>query len=203
MFAIIRLLIGCAICGGCFAWIQKSSTPNKRRKCIICVVATVALLATSSIFPPENVLWPFDSPTAAYQYIHPGKDDIKLIVNGKTCDLVIGGNEITDEFQVIPKSSDGWGVDMGMGLKRIKHISTKSSSVSVYQYKDTSDYFVVAYNIDSSSALVSDSVSSEFVSFARPNTTNDGVFYVHYANVQGIQQGYTITLNGESVTVFE
>lgn len=200
---LIRMFIGIIVCRICFLLIKRFSASNKRRMYIICVVSVVGLLVVSMLFPPENLLWPFDSPKAAYRYMHPEKNDVKFVISGKNCDLVVSGDEVTDEFQVIPRSGNGWGVEPGLGLKRIKHKAFKGTSVSVYRYNETSDYFVVAYNIDSSSDQVSDSASSEFISVKRPNATDDGSFFVHYANVQDLGENYCVTLGGETIAVFE
>jgi hypothetical protein len=74
------------------------------------IIATAVGILSSVYFPIENLIYTFSSPEAVYSYMN-GTNDVKLIVEGETCDMVIGGGDGEWKRTYVPKTEAGWKID--------------------------------------------------------------------------------------------
>ena len=75
--------------------------------------------------------------------------------------------------------------------------------VSLYRYANSSDYYLVANTIDleGQEIEITDSENTSFVSWE--HKASGGTFYYCCAYLSGLDQDYTLLVNGESVTFAE
>ena len=142
MYNIIRLIIGCIFLVCSITTIKKSKLIRKHILYIVFTSLSVLLIVVLTFLPFENLFVTFDSPKAACEYFNLGKSNIELIVEGGDCDFIIDRNNDSDTYLIIPKTADGWKIGVGSNTKRIVQKFSNGIVVYVYQYKNTSDYFI-------------------------------------------------------------
>lgn len=200
MFSIIRLFIGCAFCGCSFLVIKKSQTTCKRILYIIFTGISIVLITVFAFLPFENFFITFSSPKAAYEYFDFGKSNIELVVEGNDCDFVIDRKKESDAYLIIPKTARGWKVGIGSNTKRIAHKLNDGITVSVYQYKNTTDYFISILDIEGGESNISDDYYSEFYSLERKNEALGKTFVTYYAHIPYFNSQYSVMVGSKRIT---
>lgn len=200
LFAITRIILGITIFIIGYFSIGKIKSINAFRKLIITFMLTIILTTLSALIPLENVFVTFSSPESAYNYNHSGK--VKLIVNGSKTDFIVGEKNGTDVYLIVPKSDNGWKQGLGLDTKRICDKISDGITVYVYQYKSTDDYYIVLLNTNGGPLNITDNNNSEFIYSERPNSILNKTFYTYYAYLNSFNRQYTLTVNGENVSLF-
>lgn len=201
MYSLIRLLIGCIVFCCVILVLKKSKIGHKHKPYIFSVIITVVFIIILAFIPFENLFITFLSPEKAFNYYNGGKSGIKLVVNGKDSDLVIGDNNNTDVYLIVPKTASGWKIGIGMNTKRILQKIHNGITIYVYQYKNTGDYFVTILDTNGGESQITDSCNSEFSSLEKTNTSLGKTFVTYYANIRDFTQQYWISINGEEITL--
>ena len=201
MYSIIRFVIGCVLFGVAVILIKKSKVGGKRRWYIGSFFISAVLVVISAFLPFENCLITFDSPKAAYEYFNLGKSNIELIVEGEDCDFIVDRKNDSDTYLIIPKTADGWKIGVGSNTKRILQKLSNGIVLYVYQYKDTSDYFITILDTNGGKATVSDEYNSEFRSVERSDKSLGKTFVTYYAHISGDVSPYSVTVNNRKITV--
>ena len=199
MFEIVRLIFCIIALVVCFFLIKKSRVLRKRRWYIICIIIAVMLTILSVLIPIENIFVTFSSPESAYGYVNKG--EVKLVVNGKKSDFVIGENGDTDIYAIIPKSDDGWKLGMGADTKRIIKKISDGIIIYVYQYRNSDDYYITVLDTNGGESKITDNQNSEFYHLDKINNTLNKTFYTYFAYVENLNNQYIITVNGNSISV--
>lgn len=196
-FVIIRLVFwGAAFIIG-FLLMRKLQISHKRHWAIAAVVLMVFLATLFSLTPVENAFIKFSSPVAAYHYNHSG--EIRLIVAGEESDFIVGakGDECT--YAIVPKSNGHWKIGMGFDTKRIFQATSDGIVIYVYQYKNSSDHFITAMDTNGGELDITDSHNSEFKCMEESNDILGKEFYTYYAYVDGFDDDYCITIDGQTL----
>ena len=203
MFGLIRIIIGLIIfvCIVSIVKTKKIKLKHKRKISIISFVFTIIIVILLNFIPFENIFVTFHSHEAVYKYFN-FVSDIKLVVQGQNCDLVVGGEDRSYVYQIVPKTTDGWKVGTGFNSKNIAQKLVNGIVVDIYQYKNTSDYFVRLYDSHGGTSEVSDSCNSKFFSLESYHETIDETFVFYYAYVFNISRDYKIKVNGEELILF-
>ena len=199
LFAITRIILGITIFIIGYFSIGKIKSINAFRKLIITFMLSVILTTLSALIPLENVFVTFSSPESAYNYNHSGK--VKLIVNGSKTDFIVGEKNNTDVYLIVPRSDNGWKQGMGLDTKRICNKISDGITVYVYQYKNTDDYYIVLLNTNGGPLDITDN-NSEFIYSESANSILNKTFYTYYAYLNSFNRQYTLTVNGENVSLF-
>ena len=203
MFNIIRFIIGCVFLGCSITLIKKSKVIRKRILYIVFAGISVALMVVLAFLPFENLFMNFNSPKAAYEYYKLGKSNIELVVEGNECDFVIDHQKDSDTCLIIPKTEEGWKIGLGSDTKRIVQKFSDGVSVYVFQYKNTSDYFITVFDTNGGEAIVSDDYNSKFYSLERDNDFLGKTFVTYYAHIPNFNSQYSITVNGNKIVLEE
>lgn len=201
MFNIIRVLIGCVFLGISIRVIKKSEVIRKRILYVVFTSISVVLIAVLAFLPFENLVVNFSSPKAAYEYYNFGKSNIELIVEGNDCDFVISRKNGSDTYLIIPKTADGWKIGIGSSTKRIVQKLSDEVSVHVYQYKNTSDYFITILDTSGGEAIVSDDYNTKFYALERDNNSLGKSFVTYYAHIPNFNSQYSIIVNGNKIGI--
>ena len=180
---------------------KKLQVTHKYKLYISSVIITVLFVTILAFIPFENLFITFNSPAKVFDYYNRGKSDIKLVVKGKDSDLVIGDNNNTDVYLIVPKTASGWKIGIGMNTKRISQKIHNGTAIYVYQYKNRGDYFVTILDTDGGELQITDSCNSKFSSLEKTEPFLEKKFVTYYANIRDFTQQYWISINGEEITL--
>lgn len=200
MYSFIRTLIGVVFLVCSFLAIKKSGLGRKRPLYFACACLSFLLIWTLEFLPFENFFVTFDSPQAAYDYYTFGKPNIVLVVGGDSCDLVIDRQSEADQYLLIPKTADGWKIGLGSDTKRAFRKISDGTIIWGYQYKNTSDLFLMILNRDEE-AIVTDDRNTTFYSLEKYNAALKTTVVVYYAHISDAQTPYSITVNGTKIAL--
>lgn len=166
---------------------------------MVALVVAVILTTISALIPIENALITFSSPESAYNYNNSG--NVRFMVDGKKTDFVVGAKGDADVYLIIPKSSNGWKLGMGLDTKRVFQTISNGITIYVYQYKNTDEYYITVLDTNGGSTNITDNHNSEFKCLEKSNNTIGKTFYTYYAYVNNFDDQYTLTVNGNSIKI--
>ena len=199
MYGLIRLCIGCIVFG-CIKLKFKELIKTRRHKIYILVIAAIFSIIFMFI-PFENLFITFSSPEKVFNYCYTKKTKVKLVVEGKDSDLVIGEDDDAHIYLIVPKVANGWKIGMWTNTKLISYEMYNSISVDVYQYKNTNDYFVSILDMNGGYSQITDSFQSEFSALEQPIDVLEKTYVTYYTNIQDFTDEYWINVNGEKIIV--
>lgn len=195
MFGIIRMLFWIAVCGISIVILNKQGMWNKKRNRLIVVVIITLLWTGSMLVPIENLFVSFSTPEKAYSYVN--REKVKLVVYGQESALVVGGEDAEYVYLVIPKGEKEWKVGRGMDLKFISNQFRDGIVVSIYQYKNTNEFYVEITEIDGKECEVSDNQNSYFEILE--TSVNSEKTYRYYTYVHDLNENYVLQVNNEEI----
>lgn len=195
MYNIIRIIIGCVFLVSSTIIIKKSKITRKRILYVVFTGISVALITALALVPFENLFITFSSPESAYDYYSLGKSNIELVVEGNNCDFAIDRNNNSDTHLIIPKTTDGWKIGIGLHTKRIVQKFSNGISIYVYQYKNTNDYFITILNTSGGESTVSDEYNTNFHSLENNDYVYGKTFVTYYAHIPDFNTQYSIMVN--------
>jgi hypothetical protein len=201
MYNIIRIIIGCIFLVCSIAVIKKSKTIRKRIFYAIFSGISIVLITVLTFLPFENLFITFNSPKSAYEYYNFGKSNIELVVEGNNCDFIIDRQNYSDTHLIIPKSADGWKIGIGLYTKRIVKNFSNGITIYVYQYKNTSDYFITILNTSGGESTVSDEYNTKFYSLERYDNSLDKTFVTYYGHLTNFNTEYSVMVNDNNINI--
>lgn len=202
MYNIIRLIIGCIFFVCSITAIKKSKVIRKHILYIVFTSLSVLLIVVLTFLPFENLFITFDSPKAAYEYFNLGKSNIELIVEGDDCDFIIDRKNDSDTYLIIPKTADGWKIGIGSNTKRIVQKLSNRIVLYVYQYKNTSEYFITILDTNGGESTISDEYNTKFLSLERNNDSLGKTFVTYYAHITNLNLQYSVIVNDNKIVLW-
>lgn len=201
MYNVIRLIIGCIFFVCSITVIKKSQVIRKHILYILFTSLSVILIVVLAFLPFENLFVTFDSPKAAYEYFNLGKSNIELIVEGDDCDFIIDRKNDSYAYLIIPKTVDGWKIGGGSNTKRIVQKLSNGIVLYVYQYKNTSDYFITILDTNGGESNISDEYNTKFLSLERNNDSLGKTFVTYYAHITNLNPQYSVIVNDNKIVL--
>lgn len=201
MYNAIRLIIGCIFLVCSITAIKKSKVIRKHILNIVFASLSVLLIVVLEFLPFENLFVTFDSPKAAYEYFNLGKSNIELIVKGDDCDFIIDRKNDSDTYLIIPKTADGWKIGIGSNTKRIVQKLSSGIVLYVYQYKNTSEYFITILDTNGGESTISDEYNTKFFSLERNNDSLGKTFVTYYAHITNFNPQYSVIVNDNKIVL--
>lgn len=201
MYNVIRLIIGCIVLVCSITFIKRSKVIRKRILYIVFTSLSVLLIVVLAFLPFENIFVTFDAPKSAYEYYNLGKSNIELIIEGNGCDFIIDRKKDSDTYLIIPKTADGWKIGIGSNTKRIVQKLSDGIVLYVYQYKDTSDYFITILDTNGGESTVSDEYNTKFFSLERYNDSLGKTFVTYYAHITNFSSQYSVIVNDNKIVL--
>ncbi|MBE6728395.1 MAG: hypothetical protein E7562_07095 [Ruminococcaceae bacterium] len=201
MYNIIRLIISCIFLVCSIIAIKNSKVIRKHILYIVFTSLSGILFVVLAFLPFENLFVTFDSPKAAYEYFNLGKSNIELIVEGNDSDLIINRKNGSDTYLIIPKTADGWKIGIGSNTKRVVQKVSNGIVLYVYQYKDTSDYFITILDTNGGESTVSDEYNTKFFSLERYNDSLEKNFVTYYAHITNLNPQYSVIVNDNKIVL--
>ena len=182
---------------------KKSNKIRWNKICFLAVTISIIFMIVLAFIPFENLFITFSSPEKAFHYYQGSKTKVKLVVKGKDSDLVIGEDDDTHIYLIVPKVANGWKISNAINKKHISHIygMYNSISVDVYQYKNTNDYFVAILDTNGGYSQITDSFNSKFSSLVQPIDVLEKTYVTYYTNIQDFTDEYWVNVNGEKIIV--
>lgn len=199
MYIIIRLILGGVFLVCSIIAVKKSKAIRKRVLYIVLAGLSVLSVVGLTFLPIENLFLNFDSPTAVYKYLYLGKSNIELVVEGDSCDFVVGHNDESDTYLIVLKAENGWKIGIGSNIKKPIQKLSDGVVVYIYRYKDTSDYFITVLDTKGGESTISDEYNTEFLSLEKDNEFLEKTFVTYYAHIRDISPQYTLTVNGNEL----
>lgn len=196
MFGLIRLVLGIVI----FAIVIKIA----KRKLSLLLVFCISVLITTvlSFVPFENVFISFSSPAKAYNYYYNYTNkEIKLAVPGQKSDFVIGGENDTNVYLIVPKTNGHWKLGLGKDTNMISRKFVNGYSIHVYRYKNTSEYYVSISNTNGGDFEIIDKYGSVFFSTSSENAALNTTYYTYYAYIPNYQSQYMFIIDGTEIQI--
>lgn len=202
MFGILRILVGVALGIVAFLFVFKFAKTYLRRWLYIIIILSVILLTTILGFVPfENWVYSFRSAEEVYEYYYFSEEKAKLVVEGGQSDFVVGTKNNVSTFLIVPKTADGWKIGIGSNTKRIVQKLSNGIVVNVYQYKNTSDYFITILDTNGGESTVSDEYNTKFLSLERNNDSLGKTFVTYYAHITNLDPQYSVTVNDNKIVL--
>ncbi len=201
MYNIIRIIIGCVFLVSSTIIIKKSKITLKRILYVVFTSITVVLITALTFLPFENLFITFNTPKTAYDYYSFGKSNIELVVEGNNCDFVVDRKNNSDTHLIIPKTTDGWKIGIGLNTKRIVQKLSNGISIYVYQYKNTNDYFITVLNTSGEESTVSDEYNTNFYSLKRNDDVRGKTFVTYYAHIPAFNSQYSLIVNDNEIAL--
>lgn len=199
MYAIIRLILTFIIFGCLALLFRKNKKYRKRVLYIVFASMSVFFYVVSMFFPFENLLVSFDSPKSAYEYYSFDRSKIELVVEGEHCDFLVARKGSSETYLILPKTEDGWKIGIGSHTKRIVQQQSDEVVVYVYQYKNTSDYFVTIFSTSGGELTVSDDSNTEFFALERKDDVLGSTFVTYYGHIANLTSQHCVTVNGNEI----
>ena len=194
MFGIIRMLFWIVIFGICIVTLGKQGVLNKKRNKVFLFVIITMLWIGSMLLPIENLFISFSTPEKSYSYVN--SEDVKLVVYGQDSALVIG-EDTEYVYLVIPKEENGWKIGRGIDLKFILNQYFDGIVISIYQYKNTKEFYIEVADTDGRECIVNDNQNSYFEILETSVDAENK--YRYYAYVHDLNNNYILKVNNEEI----
>ena len=194
MYGIIRMLFWIIVFGICIVILSRQGILNKKRNKILVFVIITLLWTGSMLVPIENLFMSFSTPEKSYGYVN--QEEVKLVVYGQESALVIG-EDTEYVYLIVPKGERGWKIGRGMDLKFISNQYFNGIIVSIYQYKNTNEFYVEVVDIDGRKCKVSDNQKSYFDILE--THVNEDIKFRYYTYINGLDENYILKVNDEEI----
>ena len=201
MFSLIRLFIGLFIFSCLVAFVRKISVEKKQLLYIVSLVVSLVISVGLFLFPFENLFITFESPETVYDYVYFGENHIDCVVEGEKCGFIVGENDNSQIYLIIPKKSNGWGIGVGSDTRMISQKITNGIIVYLYQYKNTDEYFVTVLNTAGGQSEIRDSCNSSFYSVEKENKALGKTYVTYYAHISKFNLQYHVIVDGDKIVV--
>lgn len=199
MRSIIILIVCCIFFYCSIRLVKRSHQIKKKTINAFFALISVFFLILFNIFPLENYFLTFASIKEAYEFVHFGKSNIEIVVEGNCSDFVVDRKKDSDIYLIIPKTENGWKTGLGINTKRIFHKASHGKIVYVYQYKNTNDFFVTVLDSNGGMSDITDSYNSVFCSLEKTNDLLGETFVTYFTHITEFNEQYFIVINGEKI----
>jgi len=200
MFGIIRILISGAVFAALVLAIKSQEKMRRHSLYAIALIIAVALNIGFAFFPFENLFITFDSPEKAYEYYN-GKSEETFVVEGTVCDFVVAQKGESSSYLMIPKTENGWKIGLGSEMKRVAQNISGDTTLYVYRYKQTNEYFITVHNAYGKAMKITDCYNSVFYALSNDQGESDKPTWSYYAYVPGYNAAYYALVDGNTIMV--
>ncbi len=202
MFGTLRILVGAVLGIISILFVFKFAKTQIRGWLSIIIILSVILSITILGFVPfENLVYRFKSAEEVYEYYYFLEEKAKLVVEGEQSDFVVGTKNNTSTFLIVPKTADGWKIGIGSNTKRIAQKLSNGIVVYVYQYRNTSDYFITILDTNGGESTVSDEYNTKFFSLERYDDSLGKFFVTYYAHISNFNSHYSVIVNDNKIVL--
>ncbi len=151
-------------------------TVQKNRQIIL---VSAVILSVLSTVPLENVFFSFESPEAVFRYCNLGTADIKTVIRGKDCAMIVSDRKGSQVISAAQKTEKGWEIGIGAKLHSKTVMPGDDILVSLYTYKGTNDTFIIVTVYNKNLLSISDSYGSIFTEFEMDEKNTRCSYYAY------------------------
>ena len=195
VYIFVRIALCAVILVTAFVLIRHFRPKDTRGCYILSGIAAFLAVALAQVFPPENLFVSFPSVEASYRYSSTG--EVVKVVEGENSALVYGKNRDKNELLIIREGKNGWKVARLYSTWPAKRAIDRDTSVTVYHCRNTNDYYVKIIFYSSNTLGSFEILDNRDSQFQHIKTENGCAEYCAY--VKGLDDTYTLTINGEVV----
>lgn len=204
MFGWIRLIILAIVFLATLPLVCKKCKPKNLKKVrVLWFIVCVLVCTVFQFIPFENLFITFDSAEEAFEYYNPNATGELLQIEGKNSTFVQKTQDITNAIQIVPKTESGWTVPIGSYTKLVYNHIFEDFSVRVYQFKDTSDYYMCVLANKEKVPSLTDANGTVFIEKQRQVAPYDDSDVKYYAYVPEFKENYTLLVDDEPVLLSE
>lgn len=197
MSIIIKFLICLIFSIGSVKAVNNSNINNKKMISYVCSIFFTVLFLLLVFVPIEDFLWQFKTIEEAYEYRNPNAE-ITLVIEGRESAFVSGDENGKETVMFVPKSNGVWKIGTGLETKRIAKSLHENVVVEIYQYKDSSDFYVMVYDMLGKEIDIIDSSNSKYISMKKEKN-NGTVITKYYAYISNYDKNYWISVDDEQI----
>lgn len=167
------------------------------KKLVIGTLSVVTIFVWAILmlqYPPEGFLVTYPDPVTAYQFSHSGNTGVKII-EGKQSAMVVGlSREREVEFQVFPKTEDGWQLGTSWWVKHYSFVPENSEIlIVIIRVKSSGDcYAWVTFPVRPDHAPT-DARGSQYHSDSEVTGAFSTTYFAYIGRPSGT---YTLTVDG-------
>ena len=198
MYILVRLLIVLGVGVLAAGAIKKSSALRKKLWYGLSAGVLALAFLVMAFIPFENYFFSFDSPEAAFAY-YTKSSGVDLVVKGDFCDFVVSRNGTTDTYLIVPKTIDGWKVGIGSDLKERASLWKNGVMVSLFQYKNTDDDFLVISSTNGGEMEISASTPLTFDTLVNKNSYTQKNYVTYFAHIDSFSSPYEVIVDGDRI----
>ena len=203
MFGLLRCLLGLVVSLICFFVFRKLHVERKIVCYLSSVIIGILVASVAGVFPVENNYASFNSPESAFLYYNPDVTAVELVVPGEYADMVIGKKDETYVHTFLPKSDGQWKIGTGLNSKKIAYRIMANAVIHLFQYADTSDFFIVVVDTVGNTLEISDSRCSTFFITEQDNSGLGKKTTTYYTYVSEMDTQYSLTVDGNIISFTE
>lgn len=161
------------------------------------VVVAILSFYIFSFCSIENIFINFDSPEKAFHYLYSG--DVRGIANGDASSFVVYEKNGTQGQTIIPKNKNGWKLDVFQKNESMLTKTVNRYIISIYNARNTDDYYVMVWAPISDIADISDSNGSVFMCVENDNGSRIHDSTLCFAYVKSLDENYSLNIDGDSI----
>ena len=195
VYIFVRIALCAVILVTAFVLIRYFRPKDTRGCYILSGIVAFLVVALAQVFPPENLFVSFPSAEASYRYSSTG--EVVKVVEGENSALVYGKNRDKNELLIIREGKNGWKGARLYSTWPAKRAIDRDTSVTVYHCRNTNDYYVKIIFYSSNTIGPFEILDNRDSQFQHIKTENGCAEYCAY--VKGLDDTYTLTINGEVV----
>lgn len=200
-YIIIRIIIGLII-GSILFFILKKSKIKKNFLCFF-LSFFIALISSYILYciPIENLFVDFSSPEKAFNYLYSG--NIKKTIDGESSTMILYTKNNVHSQAIIPKNNNNWKLDIFQLNNSIAAKTVNRHIINIYNARNTDDYYITIWDSFTDHSInVTDNENSKFQYIIEENRATADKNIIYYAYIKGIEKNYSITIDGEKISLF-
>lgn len=159
-----------------------------------------------SILPLEEPLLVFDTPEEAFHFKYDDNYEIELIIEGNESAQVISYDRQRRSYYtvILPKAEKGWNPEIQMYRRNAAQImSPRHGTILVHRFRNTDDFYLSIIYTGSTPGELFDNRGTEFLDRSGKVYAGENLHFgnVFYAFVDGMDENYVLTVDGEEFTL--
>ena len=179
----------------------KKNTGIRLRRRLAALVAAIAILTVSALFPPEVAFLSFSSPQEAFAYNYIGQ--IELTVTGEESALIAARSGDHDTIRIVAKTGERWRAGIGTDIKTVSHKVADGVVITVYRYRSTNEYYVSLLNANGGEMDIADTGGADLQHTERANAALQESFYTYYFYARDLTADRTVSIGGKAVRLWD
>ncbi len=183
----------------------KSKIEKKTTVFAACIIVIIFAWTVFANIPIENSVYSFSAPEDVYSYMKTGRAE--LVLEGNDSSLVIGKRRTGGfDYALALKQGDRFKLVFQRELSIMMCQPVQDMSITLIKSNKTNEYYIWIIDPLKSDSIIFDSLNSEFhmrMIETKPFGSVISLETYYFAYLGVIDEKYIITINGESVFIYQ